>query len=240
MQAADETSVDSPPAAQTNRAIDAAQGAGELPAAPALSRVQWVALGGILLGYAALSHYSTTNPDAKGLGAALSVGPVLLIGLFLLWRWSRPVTAVIAAIATGFLLYRLWPAIENHFEWSDLLQQVAIYALIAWSFARSSFGGRMPVCTQIAKSMYGELTPVEITYTARATLAWALFYSGLALAILALFFTSPLRVWSLFVNFGTFGLMALMGFGDHAIRRRVLPRHEKGGLLTILQKTLIG
>jgi hypothetical protein len=120
----------------------------------------------LIIGYAALSHYSASSPDAQGLGAALSVAPVLLIGLILAWRW--------------------------------------------------------------------------IVYTLRATLAWAAFYVLTSATILILFFVASLRVWSLFVNFGVFGLMILMGVADHAIRRRVLPRHPGGGILTVIQRALIG
>jgi uncharacterized membrane protein len=62
----------------------------------------------------------------------------------------------------------------------------------------------------------------------------------LAAAILVLFFAASIRVWSLFVNFGTFALMVVMGFADHAIRRRVLPRHPGGGILAIIRRSLIG
>jgi uncharacterized membrane protein len=62
----------------------------------------------------------------------------------------------------------------------------------------------------------------------------------MTLAIFILYFSAPLRVWSLFVNFGTFGLILLMGIGDHAIRQRVLPQHERGGILHIIQRSLIG
>jgi uncharacterized membrane protein len=112
--------------------------------------------------------------------------------------------------------------------------------LIAASFARSLFAGRIPICTQLASTMHGTLTPAEIAYTRRATVAWVVFYALTAVAILVLFFAEPLRVWSLFVNFGVFGLMIFMGVADHALRRRVLPRHPAGGILTIIQRALIG
>jgi uncharacterized membrane protein len=58
--------------------------------------------------------------------------------------------------------------------------------------------------------------------------------------ILILFFASTQRVWSLFVNFATFGLIVVMGLGDHALRRRILPRHADGGILGVLRRSLIG
>jgi uncharacterized membrane protein len=199
-----------------------------------------LALAVLIVGYAALSHYSASSPDAKGLGAALSVGPVLLIGLILAWRWTQPLTALLIAAVSCTLLYRYWPAVERNFEWGDLVQQCGVYGLIAASFARSLFAGRIPICTQLASTMHGTLTPAEIAYTRRATVAWVVFYVLTTVAILVLFFATPLRVWSLFVNFGVFGLMIVMGIADHALRRRMLPRHPAGGILTIIQRALIG
>jgi uncharacterized membrane protein len=194
----------------------------------------------LVVGYAALSHYSASSPDAKGLGAALSVAPVSLIGVLLAWRWTKPLPALLITASLCALLYRYWPAIERNYEWADLAQQCGAYGLIALGFVRSLFAGRVPVCTQLAIQVHGGLTPAEIAYTRRATGAWGAFYALMAAAILLLYFAVSLRVWSLFVNFATFGLMLLMGIADHAIRRRILPRHPSGGMLAIIQRAFLG
>jgi len=92
----------------------------------------------------------------------------------------------------------------------------------------------------LAGKVHGTLTPAEIEYTRGATVAWVIFYVLMTMAILILFFVAPLRIWSLFVNFAAFGLLLLMGIADHAIRRRVLPRHPDGGILKVIQRSLIG
>jgi uncharacterized membrane protein len=204
-------------------------------------RGQWFAVTAVVAGYALLSQYSASSadPHARSLGAALSIGPVLLIALGLLWFWKWRVSASIFALASGAILYLEWPFIQSHYEWSDLAQQCGIYGLVALFFARSLFAGRVPVCAQLAEQMYGALTLEEMAYMRRATAAWALFYSLLTAAILVLFFVVPLRTWSLFTNFVTWGLMVLAGFVDHALRRLVLPRHREGGILTLIRRALI-
>jgi uncharacterized membrane protein len=214
--------------------------AADSAAAPDISRNQILGLLGVLLAYAALSHYSESSPDAKGLAAGLSVGPVMLIAIALAWRWAHPLGALLTAAVLGGTLYRYWPLVKNEYQWGDLLQQGGIYTLVAVSFARSMLGGRVPVCTQLAERIHGELTPIEISYTRHATLAWTVFYGLLTTVIVALFFWTPLKIWSLFVNFGTFGLIVLMATADHALRRRLLPRHPGGGLKAILQRALFG
>jgi uncharacterized membrane protein len=203
-------------------------------------RMQIAAVVAMIIGYAALSHYSATAPDEKGLGAALSVGPVLLIGVVLLWRWTHPLIALLIAASLCGFLYGYWPAVERNYEWADLAQQCGAYSLIALSFARSLFAGRVPLCTQLAAKLHAALTPAEIAYTRYATVAWAVFYALMTMTIFILFFEASLRVWSLFVNFVAFALIMLMGIADHAIRRRYLPRRADGGMLAVIRRSLTG
>jgi uncharacterized membrane protein len=205
-----------------------------------VQQIQVAAILALIIGYALLSHYSASSPDRKGLGAALSIGPVLLIGVVLLWRWTRPVTALLVAVSLSAFLYVYWPVVERNYEWADLAQQCGAYGLVALSFARSLFAGRVPLCTQLAGKVHASLTPAEIAYTRHATVAWAVFYGLMTMTIFGLFFAASLRVWSLFVNFVAFALIILMGFADHAIRRRVLPRRPDGGILAVIQRSLTG
>jgi uncharacterized membrane protein len=205
-----------------------------------VQRLQMAAILALIIGYAVLSHYSASSPDKKGLGAALSIGPVLLIGVVLAWRWTRPFTALLISGSLCAFLYGYWPVVERNYEWADLAQQCGAYSLVALTFARSLFAGRVPVCTQLAAKLHAMLTPAEITYTRHATVAWVVFYVLMTVAIFILFFVAPLRVWSLFVNFAAFGLIVLMGIADHVIRRRVLPRRADGGIFAIIQRSLTG
>jgi uncharacterized membrane protein len=196
----------------------------------------------LLLGYAALSQYSASSDDshAKAVGAALSVAPVLSIAVVLLWWTSWRIAALLVAALSGLLLYRNWPLIERNYEWADLAQQCGIYGLVALVFARSLFGSRIPLCTQLAQQMYDEYTTTEGVYLRRATAAWAIFYGLMTVAVLGLFFTVSLPQWSLFVNFVAWGLMVLAALVDLALRRRLLPRHREGGILTLIRRALSG
>ncbi len=204
------------------------------------SRLQLTVVMALLIGYATLSYYSNAAPDAKNLGAGLTVGPVFLIGLVLVWRWTRPLVAIPVIAALCGALYYYWPVLKENYEWADLAQQAAIYGFLALSFWRSLMPGRTPLCTQLADKLHGPLGPAEIAYTRHATVAWGMFYLLLTALILILFFVAPLRVWSLFVNFATYGLIALMFVADYSVRRRVLPHAPGSGILAALQQFLTG
>lgn len=191
-------------------------------------------------GYAALSHYSVVNDSAKGLATSLSLGPILLITVGLLWRWTNFIVAAIASATGAGVLYCNWKYLENHYEWADLMQQFGAYALVTAAFARSLLPGRIPLCTQIDQKLHNDLTPLEHRYTRIATLAWAGFYGAMAVSIVALFFTITPRMWSIYVNFITFALIILACVADYVLRQWKLPQRPHSGLLSILQRALLG
>lgn len=201
---------------------------------------QLAVIAALLIGYTVISQYSYSSPESKGLGAALSVGPIVLIGVALAWRWTHRLVAALITVLTGALLYVYWPFLKTHYAWSDLVQQAGAFAMVAVGFGRSLLPGRVPACTLLADQLHGPLEPAEIAYTRRATLVWFGFYTLLAAAIVLVFFEASAHVWSLFVNFGSFGLMGLLFALDHAIRRRVLPRRPGGGMVAALLHSVTG
>ncbi len=195
---------------------------------------------GIFAIFAGLSYYSDSRPAAVGLATSLSLGPILLIAVVLLWRWMGWLLASLVTLIGGIVLNVNWTFLEQHYQWSNLVQQCGAYALAAAGFARSLFAGQVPLCTQVMAKMHGPVTGAELAYTRRATLAWAIFYLLITIVILVLFLAASQRIWSLFTNFGTYGLIAVMFATDHAIRARVLPRRDSGGVWAVLRQMLGG
>lgn len=206
--------------------------------APSASGRTLTVVAAIFILYATVSYYSDSTPEATGLATGLSLAPVLLIGAVFVWRWTPRFIATAIFIVTGGLLYHYWSFLKSNYQWSNLAQQAGAYGLVALSFVRSLLAGRVPLCTQIAEKLHGPLIAAEIAYTRRATVAWATFYVLLTLAIVVVFFDAPLHVWSLFVNFATFGLIGLMFIAEHLVRRRVLPHHPRGTALSALRQFL--
>jgi uncharacterized membrane protein len=157
--------------------------AGQQAAGQPISLLQGIVLAVIVVGFAVLSYYSYATPSAKSLGAAVSLAPIVTIGLVLAWRWTHPLVAALIGAAVAVSLYYFWPALKQNYEWADLLQQFTAYVLVALGFIRSLLAGRVPLCVQLANKLHGPLSPVEIKYTTAVTVAWAIFYSALALSV---------------------------------------------------------
>ncbi|HMK86272.1 MAG TPA: hypothetical protein VK437_09975 [Steroidobacteraceae bacterium] len=187
----------------------------------------------LIAAYAGLSHYSNTQ-EARTLGAALALGP-LLAGPALVARRAGRLAATLTAVAAALLSYACWPLLEKNFSVAYLLQECGIYGLLAVGFARSLRPGETALCTQLADRLHGPLTPREVRYTRQVTLAWAVFFVAITVATLSLYLAAPLSLWSAFVNFVTLPLVASMFILEYAVRRHVLPQTDHRGILATMQ-----
>jgi uncharacterized membrane protein len=188
----------------------------------------------LIVAYTTLSHYCNTH-GARRLGAALSLGPLLLVGAAVLWRSLRPLIALPVSIVAAALLYDCWPLFEKNFSIVYLLQECGMYGLLAFGFWRSLGPGKTAVCTRLADRLHGPLTAVELRYTRRVTLAWATFFSAITTLVALLYFTASRALWSAFVNFIALPLVAGMFVAEYAVRRRVLPATFRSGILATVR-----
>jgi uncharacterized membrane protein len=181
-----------------------------------------------ILLYALLEHYTSTTPDATpgtaALGAALATTPLLLAWLLLARRLARPwISLPLALLAAAIVLMNVWRQIEHNFPLMFMLQEVGVYLMLAFGFGRSLLAGQMPLCTQWALMLHGPLPEPVQRYTRSVTLAWTAFFVAISLTSALLFRFAPLRVWSVFSNFLTLPLAALMFAIEYGLRRRRLP-----------------
>ena len=197
--------------------------------------LQLAAIIAFVVVYAGLSHYSNSVAKTHNLGVGLALGPVLTVGLLLLWRWTHLAVALLTGAAAAVLLRHYWPVLEKNFSVVYLLQEGGFYGLMAVSFARSLLGNRQAICTLLADRVHGPLTPQEVRYTRRVTAAWALFFVAITAATVGLFWFAPLPIWSLFANFCVVPLIGLMFAVEYAVRRQVLPQIPRRGILAAVR-----
>jgi uncharacterized membrane protein len=198
-------------------------------------RLQLAAIIAFAAAYAGLSHYGNSVAKTHDLGVGLALGPVLTIGLLLLWRGTHLWVALVGTAAAAVVLRHYWPVLERNFSVVYLLQEGGFYSLMAASFGRSLFGRRVALCTLLADKVHGPLTPQEVLYTRRVTAAWTVFFILITAATLSLFVFAPLRIWSLFANFCVLPLIGLMFVAEYAVRRRVLPQVPRRGILAAVR-----
>lgn len=177
----------------------------------------------LVIGYPLLAHYTNDPAHSPGLGALVSIAPILLIALLLAWHSLHRVLMLGALLLFCVGLGVAWPLLEQHFEGVYWLQNIGMQLVLMVSFGRTLLAGRQPLCTRFSEALYGPVTPPHARYTRQVTVAWTLFFAAMVLVSTLLFFWAPLTIWSIFSNFLTLPLVALMFIVEFAIRRRVLP-----------------
>ena len=197
--------------------------------------LRWLGIAALLIGYPLLAHYTNESADGGSLGAVVAIAPVLLIALLLAWRSPQRLLMLGGLALSCIALRAAWPALENHFGVVYWLQHVGMQLILLMTFARTLIAGRQALCTRFAEALHGPLTPQHALYSRQVTVAWVLFFAAMAVASTLLFFLAPLATWSVFANFLTLPLVALMFIGEYLLRRSVLPDLQPAHILDALR-----
>lgn len=197
--------------------------------------VRWLGIAALLIGYPLLAHYTNESTQGGKLGAVVAIVPVLLIALALAWRSPRRLVMLSGLALACAALGAAWPMLESHFGLVYWLQHVGMQLILLMTFGRTLIAGRKPLCTRFAETMHGSLSPRHETYARHVTVAWVVFFAAMAVASSLLFFLAPLAVWSVFANFLTLPLVALMFIAEYCVRRSVLPEIKHTHILDALR-----
>ena len=193
--------------------------------------LRWLGIATLMIGYPLLAHYTNESAHSGNLGALVAIAPVIFLALVLVWRsHQRIVMLGVLALACA-TLWAGWSALTQHFGMVYWLQYVGMQLVLFITFARTLIAGRQPLCTQFAESVHAPLTPQQQIYTRQITIAWSLFFVAMAAVSTLLFFLAPLTAWSVFDNFLTLPLVALMFIAEYWVHRWVLPDMQHAHIL---------
>lgn len=189
--------------------------------------------GVVVLGvaWAVAAHVTSASGESSGWGAALALLPLGLALALGLWRIPNRGLALAGALAALALLAWLWPLLKTQVALLYFVQQLGIYVMLAALFGRSLGGPGEPLVTQMARRLHGgTLSERQVDYTRGVTLAWTLFFLGMAAMSTALFLLASPATWSFFANLLGAPLIGLMFVGEFLVRCRVLPPGERSTL----------
>lgn len=199
---------------------------------------RWVGIAALIITYAALVHHVNASAQASMLGATLAVAPVIVIGLTLACNPDSRLGGLFLLVVTGIASWAGWPLIEHHSGFIFWMQDVSLMLILCMTFGRTLLAGRKPLCVYFAEMIHGPLEPAHAHYARRVTWAWVVFFGTMALTSTLLFFFAPLASWSIFVNFLTLPLVALMFMIEYWVRRRAIPDMPPGHILDAVRAYL--
>lgn len=184
---------------------------------------RWLGIAVLVIGYPLLAHYTNESAHQGNLGALVAIAPVVFTVLVLAWRSSRRLLMLGAVLLLCGALWAGWPALEHHFGVVYWLQNAGVLLVLCIIFGRTLVAGQKPLCTRFAEAVHAPLTPQHEIYARQVTVAWTLFFAAMVLISTLLFFLAPLAIWSVFANFMTLPLVAVMFIVEYRVRIRVLP-----------------
>jgi len=184
--------------------------------------MRWTGIAALLIGYALLAHYTNESVHNGNLGALVAITPIILVLLMATKQSTwRLVTLLIVLCAS---LWLGWSTLTKNFWLIYWLQDAGIQLVLFITFGRTLIASRQPLCTRFAEMVHSEpLSPQHHVYTRQITVAWTMFFAVMTLTSTLLFFMAPLTTWSVFANFLTLPLIALMFIVEYGVRLWVLP-----------------
>lgn len=178
--------------------------------------------------WALASHVASSSETPPAWGAVMALTPASIALALALWRLPRRWMAVGAIAVQLGLLLAAWPWLRTQAALLFLLEQMGVYLLLALFFGRTLKGPGESLVTQLARRVHGGvLSPAQLRYTRKVTVAWTLFFAGIALVSLLLFLFMPVLVWSTFANLLAGPLIGVMFMAEFLCRRLVLAGEDQ-------------
>jgi uncharacterized membrane protein len=174
------------------------------------------------------AHTTSTGNESSGWGAALALTPMSVALVLGLWRLPSRWLGGLAGAAVLAGLVGAWPFLKGQVALLYYTEHLGVYLLLSVFFGRTLKGPEESLVTQMARRVHGGvLSPAQAAYTRQVTLAWCIFFAGMAMVSTLLFLLAPLVMWSTFANLLGGPLIALMFIGEYLWRRRALPEEKQ-------------
>lgn len=193
----------------------------------------------MIVTYAVLVHHVNASGEASTLGAMLALVPIFLLIITVAVKATSRVAGVGLLLFSGIASWLVWPLIKQYTGFVFWIQDIGLLLVLLITFGWTLQKGRKPLCVHFAEMINNGALPVEHErYAHKVTVAWVVFFTMMMMTSTLLFFMAPLATWSIFVNFLTLPLVALMFIVEFMVRRRVLADLPTGHILDAVRAYL--
>jgi uncharacterized membrane protein len=197
------------------------------------ARYVGVAVGSVA--YVALSHWLMTSAPASPWNAVALLAPMLGAATVCAWQAGQRVMSGCAAVAIVVLCLRAAMQAPMPVASLVLAQHAGIHLLLALWFGSTLRRGERPLISRVAARVHREMTPALQRYTRKVTLAWTLYFIGMAIASLLLYAMAAFETWAVFANLLTPLALGAMFGGEHLLRYRLHPEFEHVGVVAAIR-----
>ncbi len=190
----------------------------------------------LLVAWAVAAHIGSSGAGSADLNAAVAVIPLLAAWAVLLWQLRSRWLLALGLAGAAMLVFELWQSLRQNVPLLYYLQHMGSHLALAMWFGKTLLRPGDALITSMARFLDGgSISPRKQRYTRQITIAWTAFFLLNALVSTALFLAAPVAIWSVHANLLTGPLVATMFLGEHLIRMRVLPPHERPSLAEVIR-----
>lgn len=154
-----------------------------------------------------------------------SVVPSLVVSILILFSITIRywLTAIILSISLGLSLWFLY---TGKIESLYYLPPIIINYFIGTLFWNSLRRNKIPLIERYKTLLEGDLAREEKRYARQVTIAWSVVLMCLAVISALLFAFFSHYLWSLFTNFISYGILAMMFVIEYIVRIRRFPHKQ--------------
>ena len=185
--------------------------------------------------YVALSHWLMTRATASAWNAVVLIAPMLGAGAACAWQAGQRLLGACAVAAIAVLCMQAAFGATLPVEPLYLAQHAGIHLLLALWFGSTLRRGERPLISRVAARVHRDMTPALRGYTRNVTLAWTLYFVGMAMASLLLYASASFETWAVFANLLTPLAVAAMFGAEHLLRYRLHPEFERVSVLAAIR-----
>jgi uncharacterized membrane protein len=194
----------------------------------AAARVAAVAVVGVA--YVLGSHWLMTTAHDSPWNVVGVLSPMLAVIGVGAWRGGQRGLALGAAALIAALCGQALLGVHISAQALYVAQHMGINGFLAVLFGATLRAGHKPFITGLAERVHTVFTPEMAAYTRKATLAWTLYFVGMAAVSLLLYLLAPFDVWALFANLLTPLAVALMFGAEYLLRYWLHPEFERASV----------
>lgn len=189
-----------------------------------------------LVAYAVAAHLGSSGAGSADFNVAVAILPLLAAWLVLLWQSRSRWLFAVGAAGAAMLMPALWSQMRQNVPFLYYLQHMGSHLALAMVFGKTLRQPGEALITGLARLLDGDaLSARKQRYTRQVTVAWTLFFIVNALVSTVLFLAAPVAIWSIHANLLTGPLVATMFLGEHLVRMRVLPLHERPSVAAVVR-----
>lgn len=185
----------------------------------------------LILGYSLLANYTLQSSQHASIGVLIAMSPIILASFALAFKSKRRLLMLGLLLISTPLWWIVFTHFKQHYDWIYWLVHESLQLVLFITFARTLKSGQVPLCTQFAKMVHSTLSPEQISYTRKITIAWAIFFASVTILSSWLFFFYPIAIWSIFSNFVYLPLVGLMFIVEYSVRILVLPEKDQASIM---------